>query len=96
MEFAERVGYPCLLRPSFILSGSAMNVAYNAEELKLYLTQAVQVCYCKIAIIYDAYKINLKKQFFSDYFLNRYFRILRRLKNLDALRMEIFNECLLD
>ena len=43
LDFAARVGYPCLLRPSFILSGSAMNVAYNPEELTRYLAQAAEV-----------------------------------------------------
>jgi carbamoyl-phosphate synthase (ammonia) len=43
LEFADRVGYPCLLRPSFILSGSAMNVAYSKEEMKRYLQQAAEV-----------------------------------------------------
>ena len=43
LNFAASVGYPCLLRPSYILSGSAMNVAYGPEELKTYLEQASQV-----------------------------------------------------
>ncbi|KAL5005647.1 hypothetical protein ScPMuIL_016805 [Solemya velum] len=43
LDFAASVGYPCLLRPSYILSGSAMNVAYGPEELRRYLEQATQV-----------------------------------------------------
>lgn len=43
LEFAAKVGYPCLLRPSYVLSGSAMNVAYNAEELKKFLEEASKV-----------------------------------------------------
>ncbi|XP_041374457.1 carbamoyl-phosphate synthase [ammonia], mitochondrial-like [Gigantopelta aegis] len=43
LDFAATVGYPCLLRPSYILSGSAMNVAYNPEQLKGYLKQATQI-----------------------------------------------------
>ncbi len=43
LDFAASVGYPCLLRPSYILSGSAMNVAYGPEELKSYLGQATEV-----------------------------------------------------
>jgi carbamoyl-phosphate synthase large subunit len=39
-EFAERIGYPVLIRPSYILSGSAMNVAYNEKSLKQYLKEA--------------------------------------------------------
>lgn len=43
LEFAASVGYPCLLRPSYVLSGSAMNVAYGPEELKKYLEEASKV-----------------------------------------------------
>ncbi|CAH1789870.1 unnamed protein product [Owenia fusiformis] len=43
LDFAAHVGYPCLLRPSYILSGSAMNVAYGPEELKKFLVEASQV-----------------------------------------------------
>lgn len=42
-EFAKEVGYPVLIRPSYILSGSAMNVAYNDEDLNEYLQQAALV-----------------------------------------------------
>jgi carbamoyl-phosphate synthase large subunit len=38
--FAERVGYPVLVRPSYVLSGSAMNVAYNRAQLHEYLRLA--------------------------------------------------------
>lgn len=43
MAFARDVGYPCLLRPSFILSGSAMNVAYSDEDMQQFLKEASQV-----------------------------------------------------
>ncbi len=32
-EFAEHIGYPCILRPSFTLGGSGGGIAYNREEL---------------------------------------------------------------
>ncbi|XP_028847155.1 carbamoyl-phosphate synthase [ammonia], mitochondrial isoform X1 [Denticeps clupeoides] len=41
--FASKVGYPCLLRPSYVLSGSAMNVAYGEQEMKRFLEEAAQV-----------------------------------------------------
>uniref|UniRef100_A0A8C7HSY1 Carbamoyl-phosphate synthase [ammonia], mitochondrial n=1 Tax=Oncorhynchus kisutch TaxID=8019 RepID=A0A8C7HSY1_ONCKI len=41
--FANKVGYPCLLRPSYVLSGSAMNVAYGEEEMRGFLDEATQV-----------------------------------------------------
>ncbi|XP_077997955.1 carbamoyl-phosphate synthase [ammonia], mitochondrial-like isoform X2 [Glandiceps talaboti] len=43
LEFAASVGYPCLFRPSYVLSGSAMNVAYGPEELKNFLEMATRV-----------------------------------------------------
>ncbi|MBI2599613.1 carbamoyl-phosphate synthase (glutamine-hydrolyzing) large subunit [Candidatus Daviesbacteria bacterium] len=43
IRFAKTIGYPVLIRPSYVLSGSAMNVAYSAKELKGFLQQATQV-----------------------------------------------------
>jgi carbamoyl-phosphate synthase large subunit len=42
-EFAKEVGYPLLIRPSYVLSGAAMNVVANEEELETYLKEAVIV-----------------------------------------------------
>ncbi len=41
--FAEGTGYPVLIRPSYVLSGAAMNVVYNKTELKQYLLEATIV-----------------------------------------------------
>ncbi|KHJ49175.1 putative carbamoyl-phosphate synthase, large subunit [Trichuris suis] len=41
IAFCHEVGYPCLVRPSYVLSGAAMNVAHSDEELKEYLTLAL-------------------------------------------------------
>ena len=38
--FAEKVGYPVLIRPSYVLSGAAMNVVYDQEQLEAYLLEA--------------------------------------------------------
>uniref|UniRef100_A0AAY4EJ57 Dihydroorotase n=1 Tax=Denticeps clupeoides TaxID=299321 RepID=A0AAY4EJ57_9TELE len=43
MGFCETVGYPCLVRPSYVLSGAAMNVAYSDRDLEKYLSSAVAV-----------------------------------------------------
>ncbi|XP_039962623.1 CAD protein [Bactrocera tryoni] len=40
IEFCEEVGYPCLVRPSYVLSGAAMNVAYSNQDLETYLNAA--------------------------------------------------------
>ena len=42
-KFCTEVGYPCIVRPSYVLSGAAMNVANSPEELEAYLKQAVAV-----------------------------------------------------
>lgn len=41
--FCEEVGFPCLVRPSYVLSGAAMNVAFCLEDLMTYLDRAVAV-----------------------------------------------------
>ncbi|NWI87358.1 CPSM synthase, partial [Pitta sordida] len=43
VEFASSVSYPCLLRPSYVLSGSAMNVVFTEEEMKEFLAEATRV-----------------------------------------------------
>ncbi|KAI8061781.1 large subunit of carbamoyl-phosphate synthase [Gongronella butleri] len=42
-SFADKVGYPVLVRPSYVLSGAAMNVAYTPEALQKNLTEAANV-----------------------------------------------------
>ena len=41
--FVEKVGYPVLVRPSYVLSGAAMNVCYDEEELTRFLQMASEV-----------------------------------------------------
>jgi carbamoyl-phosphate synthase large subunit len=41
--FARRVGYPVLVRPSYVLSGAAMAVASNDDELERFLNKAAHV-----------------------------------------------------
>jgi carbamoyl-phosphate synthase large subunit len=40
---AERIGYPVVVRPSYVLGGRAMEVVYDEEELQRYMVEAVQV-----------------------------------------------------
>ncbi len=42
-EFVEEVGFPVLVRPSYVLSGAAMNVCYDNEELERFLKMATEV-----------------------------------------------------
>ncbi|PCJ42836.1 MAG: carbamoyl phosphate synthase large subunit [SAR86 cluster bacterium] len=40
---AEKIGYPLVVRPSYVLGGRAMEIVYNEAELKRYIKEAVQV-----------------------------------------------------
>ena len=42
-QFVDEVGYPVLVRPSYVLSGAAMNVCYDDEELHRFLNMATEV-----------------------------------------------------
>ena len=37
------MGYPCLIRPSYVLSGAAMNVAFSGDDLDQYLGSAIKL-----------------------------------------------------
>ena len=39
---AERIGYPVLVRPSFVLGGRAMEIVYNEDDLRRYIRNAVE------------------------------------------------------
>jgi carbamoyl-phosphate synthase large subunit len=42
LEVAESIGYPVLVRPSYVLGGRAMEIVYNSKELESYMTYAVK------------------------------------------------------
>ena len=42
-KIADRIGYPVLMRPSFVLGGRAMVIVYDAEMLRKYMAEAVEV-----------------------------------------------------
>ncbi|KAF2070217.1 hypothetical protein CYY_008463 [Polysphondylium violaceum] len=42
-DFCDSVGFPCLVRPSYVLSGAAMNVVHSAQDLETFLTEAAAV-----------------------------------------------------
>lgn len=50
-DFANKVGYPVLVRPSFVLSGAAMRVASNEEQLKNFLDLAADVADDKPVVV---------------------------------------------
>jgi carbamoyl-phosphate synthase large subunit len=42
VAIAERVGYPVLVRPSFVLGGRAMELVYNQQDLRRYMASAIE------------------------------------------------------
>jgi carbamoyl-phosphate synthase large subunit len=51
---AERIGYPIVIRPSYVLGGRAMEIVYNVEGLRRYVTSAVKVS-GKSPVLIDSY-----------------------------------------
>src|SRR6516164_4411620 len=43
LDFAERIGYPCILRPSFTLGGSGGGIAWNHEDLETILDRGLNL-----------------------------------------------------
>jgi len=43
LSFATKVGYPVLIRPSYVLSGAAMNLCYNESDLKHFIQKATNI-----------------------------------------------------
>jgi carbamoyl-phosphate synthase large subunit len=54
---AERIGYPVLMRPSFVLGGRAMVIVYDVESLRKYMAEAVEVSN-KRPVLVDHYLAN--------------------------------------
>ncbi len=58
--FIQRVGFPVLVRPSYVLSGAAMNVCSNQEELERFLTLAANVSK-KHPVVISKFMLNTKE-----------------------------------
>jgi carbamoyl-phosphate synthase large subunit len=43
IEIAERIGYPLMLRPSYVLGGRGMEVVHDQDDLTLYVSRAVEI-----------------------------------------------------
>ncbi len=56
-KIAERIGYPVLMRPSFVLGGRAMVIVYDREMLRKYMAEAVEVSE-KRPVLVDRYLEN--------------------------------------
>lgn len=54
LKIAEKIGYPVLVRPSYVLGGRAMKVIHNAEELEKYVKSIQEYC-SEHAILIDEF-----------------------------------------
>ncbi len=59
-EFIDKVGFPVLVRPSYVLSGAAMNVCSNQEELERFLKLAANVSQ-KHPVVISKFMLNAKE-----------------------------------
>lgn len=56
-KVAEKIGYPVVIRPSYVLGGRAMEIVYNPDGLRRYISQAVAVS-GKNPVLIDSYLQN--------------------------------------
>ncbi len=59
-EFADRIGYPVLVRPSYVLSGSAMSVVFDHHDLRRFLKKASRVT-PEYPVVISKYILNAKE-----------------------------------
>ena len=55
LEIANKISYPVLVRPSYVLGGRAMEIVHNDEELKVYMATAVKEISHDSPILVDRY-----------------------------------------
>ncbi len=55
LDIAGRIGYPVLVRPSYVLGGRAMEIVHNDEELSVYMANAVKEISHDAPILVDKY-----------------------------------------
>lgn len=55
LVIANRIGYPVLVRPSYVLGGRAMEIVHNGDELKVYMATAVKEISHDAPILVDRY-----------------------------------------
>lgn len=60
VKFANEVGYPVLVRPSYVLSGAAMNLCYNPIELKRFIEKATNINK-KYPVTISKYMVNARE-----------------------------------
>ena len=83
--FIQKVGYPVLVRPSYVLSGAAMNVCYDEDELEEFLKMAAKVSK-EYPVVVSQFLQNTKEIEFDAVAQNGeqkiYFATARRIKQI--------------
>lgn len=59
-DFVDEVGFPVLIRPSYVLSGAAMNVSYNKEQMHRFLDMAAKVSK-EFPVVVSEFLLNAKE-----------------------------------
>ena len=57
VKIANKIGYPVLVRPSYVLGGRAMEIVHNDEDLRVYMATAVQEISHDAPILVDKYVV---------------------------------------
>ena len=90
-QFCNNVGYPVLIRPSYVLSGAAMNVAYAESDLEAYLGSATKVSREHPVVIskfiMDA-KVTFNNLIIHNIFLRAFWIFLASWKNEPKLSLK--------
>ena len=55
LVIANKIGYPVLVRPSYVLGGRAMEIVHNDDELRVYMATAVKEISHDAPILVDKY-----------------------------------------
>lgn len=63
MQFSAQVGYPCLVRPSYVLSGAAMCVVHSDQDLAKYLQSCCSEVNKERPVVISKYIVEAKVAF---------------------------------
>ena len=62
IEIAESIGYPVLVRPSYVLGGRAMEIVNNTDDLRVYMANAIKEISNDKPILVDKYIVGIEAE----------------------------------